>query len=284
MSQHDYIIDNQLAPAFRSDLNAALNAAVTQNSGITAPPTTYANMLWYDTTNDLLKIRNEANSGWITVGTADQTSSTFTAQSVNGKTLGTFTGAGGVAYATSTTALSAIAAGTAGQVLVSNGTSAPSWGTALNVGTAVASTSGSSITFTGIPSGTKRITVILNAVSLSGSDNIQVRIGSGAISTTGYISGTGNAQSGGTTTVTTSTLGYIIGVAAAAKNMFGIMTICNITGNTWVASGVDYAEAAADSMGTFAGTKTLTGTLDRVAIDVSGVNTFDGGTVNVMWE
>jgi hypothetical protein len=77
MSQHDYIIDNQLAPAFRADLNAALNAAVTQNSGTTAPTTTYANMLWYDTTNDLLKIRNEANSGWITVGTVDQTNNVF---------------------------------------------------------------------------------------------------------------------------------------------------------------------------------------------------------------
>lgn len=77
MSQHDYIIDNALAPAFRSDLNAALAATVTQNSGATAPPTTYANMLWYDTANDLLKIRNEANSGWITLGTVDQTNNVF---------------------------------------------------------------------------------------------------------------------------------------------------------------------------------------------------------------
>ena len=77
MSQHDYLIDNALAPAFRSDLNAALAATVTQNSGATAPPTTYANMLWYDTTNHLLKIRNEANSGWITVGTVDQTNNVF---------------------------------------------------------------------------------------------------------------------------------------------------------------------------------------------------------------
>jgi hypothetical protein len=206
------------------------------------------------------------------------------AATTDGKSFGTFTAAGGIAYATSTTALAAIGAGTAGQVLLSGGASAPTWGTALTVGTAVASTSGSSITFTGIPSGTKRITVILNAVSLSGTNDILVRIGSGAISTTGYISGTGNAQSGGTTSITTSTLGYIIGVASSAKNMYSIMTICNITGDTWVASGVDYAETAADTMGTFAGTKTLTGVLDRVAIDINGANTFDGGTVNVMWE
>ena len=77
MAQHDYIIDNQLAPAFRSDLNSALAAIVSQNSGVTAPTTTYANMFWYDTTNDLLKMRNEANSGWITLGTVDQTNNVF---------------------------------------------------------------------------------------------------------------------------------------------------------------------------------------------------------------
>ena len=79
MSQHDYIIDNQLAPAFRADLNAALNAAVTQNSGTTAPTTTYANMLWYDSANDLLKMRNEANSAWITLGIVNQTLNQFVA-------------------------------------------------------------------------------------------------------------------------------------------------------------------------------------------------------------
>lgn len=77
MSQHDYIIDNQLAPAFRSDLNSALAAIVSQNSGVTAPTTTYANMIWYDTTNDLLKMRNEANSAWITLGTIDQSNNVF---------------------------------------------------------------------------------------------------------------------------------------------------------------------------------------------------------------
>jgi hypothetical protein len=77
MSQHDYIIDNALAPALRSDLNNALAAVVTTNSGATAPATTYANMLWYDTTNHVLKVRNEANSAFITVGTVDQTNNVF---------------------------------------------------------------------------------------------------------------------------------------------------------------------------------------------------------------
>ena len=77
MAIHDYIIDNQSAPAFRSDLNGALQAIVTQNSNATAPTTTYANMIWYDTAANQLKKRNEANSAWIVLGTVDETLGTF---------------------------------------------------------------------------------------------------------------------------------------------------------------------------------------------------------------
>lgn len=69
MAQHDYVIDNQSGASFRSDLNNALSAIVTLNSGATAPSTTYAFMLWADTANDLLKIRNAANNAWISLGT-----------------------------------------------------------------------------------------------------------------------------------------------------------------------------------------------------------------------
>lgn len=78
MATHDYVIDNQSASAFRSDLNGALQAIVTQNSNATAPTTTYANMVWYDTAANQLKKRNEANSAWIVLGTIDEALSTFT--------------------------------------------------------------------------------------------------------------------------------------------------------------------------------------------------------------
>lgn len=76
MAQHDYNIANQSGADFRSDLNNALSAIASTNSGDTAPATTFANQLWIDTANNLLKIRNEANSAWITTGisiTADNT-------------------------------------------------------------------------------------------------------------------------------------------------------------------------------------------------------------------
>lgn len=67
MAQHDYVLDNQAGAAFRSDLNSALAAAVTQNSGPGEPATTYAYMLWADTSAAVLKQRNAANSAWITL-------------------------------------------------------------------------------------------------------------------------------------------------------------------------------------------------------------------------
>ena len=68
MAQHDYVIANGTGAAVRSDLNSALAAIVSNNSGATAPSPTYAYQLWADTTTNLLKLRNSANSAWITVG------------------------------------------------------------------------------------------------------------------------------------------------------------------------------------------------------------------------
>ena len=72
MANHDYNIANQTAPNFRADLNNALLAIVSTNSGSSAPSTTFANMLWYDTTNNKLMMRNEADSAWITLFESDQ--------------------------------------------------------------------------------------------------------------------------------------------------------------------------------------------------------------------
>jgi hypothetical protein len=72
LSQHDLSIANQGFPAFRSDLNDALQALGTQSSGATAPSTTFANMMWYDTANNVLKMRNEDNDAWISLLTLNQ--------------------------------------------------------------------------------------------------------------------------------------------------------------------------------------------------------------------
>ena len=77
MSQHDLDIANQTASAARADINLALKALGSTNSGATAPATTYANMLWYDTSSNTLKIRAEADDAWISISYLDQAADAF---------------------------------------------------------------------------------------------------------------------------------------------------------------------------------------------------------------
>jgi len=77
MSQNDFTLANQSFPAFRADLNSALQALATNNSGGSAPSTTFANMWWYDTSNNILYIRNEDNDAWIQFATLDQANDLF---------------------------------------------------------------------------------------------------------------------------------------------------------------------------------------------------------------
>ena len=77
MATHSYNIANQKAPAALDDINDALEAIVTNNSSLLEPTAMFANMIWYDTTNNLLKIRNAGSTAWITLGTVDQGNSTF---------------------------------------------------------------------------------------------------------------------------------------------------------------------------------------------------------------
>ena len=75
MATHDYNIANQGFPAFRTDLNNALAAIVSNNSNATAPATTFAHMIWVDTAADpsVVKVRNADNDAWITLFQLDQT-------------------------------------------------------------------------------------------------------------------------------------------------------------------------------------------------------------------
>ena len=148
-------------------------------------------------------------------------------------------------------------------------------------GTAVASTSGTSIDFTGIPSWVKRITVMLQGVSLSSAANILIQIGpSGGVETSGY---SGAVLGNGTQTVWGGTGCLITRTGVASATYSGIVTLANITSSTWVCSAT-----VADSVNTFtglaAGSKAITGTLSIVRITSTSTDTFDAGTVNIMYE
>jgi len=170
--------------------------------------------------------------------------------------------------------------------LAAVGSNANESGTLIISGTAVASTSGTSIDFTGIPSYAKRITVMFDSVSLSGTDNILVQIGdSGGVETTGYVSSSAYAISGGASVGTSSTSGFSIIVGSSGNGVTGTMQLVNITGNTWVSScSLTYFTGTAAAIGG-AGSKTLSpGPLDRVSITRTGTNTFDSGTINILYE
>tara|TARA_R100001440_G_scaffold110_1_gene271 strand:- start:77 stop:1417 length:1341 start_codon:yes stop_codon:yes gene_type:complete len=71
--QHDYVIDNSTGANVRSDINSALQAIASNNSGSSAPSTTYAFQLFADTTNNVMKIRNSANNVFIELFQLDGT-------------------------------------------------------------------------------------------------------------------------------------------------------------------------------------------------------------------
>lgn len=150
----------------------------------------------------------------------------------------------------------------------------------INSKTTQASTSGTAIDFTGIPSGTKRITVMFSGVSTSGSSVIILQLGtSGGFETTGYTS------TGWDGTNVSATTGIALSGTVASTNVrSGNFMLTAMGSNVWVGGGVIIRTDAAT--GNFsAGTKTLAGVLDRVRITtVNGTDTFDAGSINILYE
>ena len=138
---------------------------------------------------------------------------------------------------------------------------------------------GTSVDFTSIPSWVKRITVMFSGVSTNGTSNILIQIGdSGGIEDTGYIS---TSDAAGTSS--NSTAGFVIRTANASNVMSGHMILTAINGNLWISSSV--LKQSTTIMLEGAGDKTLSATLDRVRITtVNGTDTFDAGTINILYE
>ena len=158
-------------------------------------------------------------------------------------------------------------------------------GGAITSGTAVASTSGTSIDFTSIPSWVKRITVMFNGVSTNGASAFLAQIGdSGGIETTGYISGSSAIGNNAVGSLVTSTAGIVLATGFTAANTFhGAITFNLLGSNVFSASGSTYQAGT----GTYvvAGSKTLSDTLTQVRITtVNGTDTFDAGSINILYE
>lgn len=151
--------------------------------------------------------------------------------------------------------------------------------------TAQASTSGTSIDFTGIPSWVRRITVMLNGVSTNGTSNVQLQIGAGSIDTTSYFGGALTAPNAAANVGANNSSGFLVtAINAATVVLHGSMILSYMGSNIWSLSGIA-ARSDGANHNFFGGTKTLSGTLDRVRITtVNGTDAFDAGTINIMYE
>lgn len=149
-------------------------------------------------------------------------------------------------------------------------------------GTAVASTSGTAIDFTSIPSWVKRVQVLFNAVSTSGSSNYVLQLGTSAgVVATGY---NGGASYGAGFAYNSTS--FILGASifSAGQTHSGIATVATLGSNVWAHSGTVSANSGSN-MAWSAGSVALSGTLDRVRITtVNGTDTFDAGTINILYE
>jgi hypothetical protein len=171
--------------------------------------------------------------------------------------------------------------------LAAVGSNANENGTLLISGTAVTA-SGTFVDFTGIPSWAKRVTVMFSGVSTNGTSAFLVQIGdSGGVETTGY---TANSlqmfvATGTQVALFTSTAGYIIASNVAANLLHGTVVLTNVSSNNWVASSATTGTTGTAIGIVSAGSKTLSDTLTQVRITtVNGTDSFDAGTINIMWE
>lgn len=153
----------------------------------------------------------------------------------------------------------------------------------LATGTSVASTSGTSIGFTSIPSWSKRITIFFRGVSTSGTSNWQIQLGSSAgYVTTGYV-GTSMRASVLATAASTDTTGFRLQFILATTLGSGVVRLSTYDNLTWYAEG--NVGATDGVLSTFGGAVTLPNVLDKFRITtVNGTDAFDAGTISTMFE
>jgi hypothetical protein len=153
-------------------------------------------------------------------------------------------------------------------------------------GTAVASTSGTSIDFTSIPAGVRRITISVSGLSTNGGSNYLIQSGSGSIENTGYLGASTTTAASASTSNYTTGFGIGNGAGAATNVLHGIatMTLINSSTNLWAFT---FVGGNSDSTrAVFSGaSKAFSGTIDRVRVTtVNGTDTFDAGTINILYE
>jgi hypothetical protein len=196
--------------------------------------------------------------------------------------------AGTIPYQSATGTTAMLSAGTSGQVLTSGGAGAPTWSAApssgLTLGTPVASTSGSSIDFTGLPSGVKQITVTFSRVTIDSTATMVIRLGgSGSFATSGYSTGALKWISTAGT-YTSATDGFLISSISSTTILSGtyIFTLENSSTNKWSGQGIFTTGDSGTTILMCAGDYSIDSTLTKIRVTTGA--TFDGGEINIAYQ
>ena len=201
--------------------------------------------------------------------------------------LGSISAAGDIWQATAANVMARLGIGTAGQVLnVNSGATAAAWSDRVTLNTAVATTSGTAVTISStIPSWANRLTLNISGLSSSGTQVIKVQLGTGGAATTsGYVGSAFGCVNGGSPLITNPSDGFVISPdSAGTYTRYGTVVFTRLTGNTWIANGNGGQEDTARWWGC-GGEIALAGALDFMRITADGVDTFDAGSVSLMWE
>lgn len=152
-------------------------------------------------------------------------------------------------------------------------------------GTPVATTSGASIDFTGIPSWVKRVTLLLNGVSSNGASGWRVQLGTGGSPTTsGYAGASGRVYSGGPS-ATAAASGFDFNIDSGLFIFSGALTFTHLGANIWIASGTIGSAANVVMAITLGGKIPLAGVLGNLRFStINGTDTFDAGSINILLE
>jgi hypothetical protein len=152
-------------------------------------------------------------------------------------------------------------------------------------GTAVASTSGTAIDFTGLPSWVTRVTVMFSEVSRNAASALMVRLGtSSGFVTSGYLGNVANIQAASTSSLSSGFSMQPGGDTSTSDVIHGAIVVSKITGNTWVAQGGVALSNTSDT-NVVAGTIALAAALTQIRVTTSGgTATFTAGTVNILYE
>jgi hypothetical protein len=171
-------------------------------------------------------------------------------------------------------------------VLNADGTTTLTPSNIIKSGTAVASTSGTFVDFTGIPSWVKRVTVMFSGVSISGTSSILIQLGTvSGFETTGYQSNSQTVSDAPQVTNIASAAGIVVRAGSATVTLVGSLSINRLSGNTFVGNGLFHRSDTTTLIVHSAGGKTLSDTLTQLRITtVNGTDTFDAGSINILYE